>query len=67
MNTITIKPPKGLSLKKAKIALKNLNFTIVEEKDETKMSKQEFFTMVDEARAEKGVSTSIESLKNRYL
>lgn len=52
MNTITIQPPKGLSLEKAKIALKNLNFTIIEENDPTKMSKEEFFAMVDKARKE---------------
>lgn len=39
----------------------------VEKKDPTKMTKEEFFTMVDEAREEKGVDTSIESLKRRYL
>lgn len=47
MNTITIQPPKGLSLKKAKIALKNLNFTIIEEKDDSKMTKEEFYDKIE--------------------
>ena len=31
METLTIKPPKGLSLEDAKIALERLNFQIIEE------------------------------------
>ena len=31
METLTIKPPKGISLEDAKIALERLNFQIIEE------------------------------------
>lgn len=68
MNTITIQPPKGLSLKKAKTALKNLNFTIIEEKDPTKMSKEEFKTMLDNAEKTKSevIIDSKEGLSNLF-
>ena len=35
METLTIKPPKGVSLSDAKIALERLNFEIIEEQEYT--------------------------------
>lgn len=67
MNTLTIKPPKGLSLKKAKIALKNLNFIIIEEEDDAKMTKEEFFAKIDRARAGKKVKMSREEMTKLLL
>ena len=41
--TLTIEPPKGVSLEAAKQALTNLKFKIVEEIDDTEMSEEDFF------------------------
>ena len=51
--TLTIEPPKGISLEEAKLALKSLKFKILKVTDDTEMTEQEFFSMVDKARAEK--------------
>jgi hypothetical protein len=66
--TLTIEPPKGVSLEAAKQALTNLKFKIVEEiDDDTEMSEEDFFSMIDEARAGKMTKVSREDMQKMLL
>lgn len=47
--------------------LKKIGVLVKEEKDDTKMSKEDFFAMIDEARRQPTRRVTIEELKNRYL
>ena len=38
--TLTIEPPKGISLEEAKLALKSLKFKILKVTDDTEMTEQ---------------------------
>lgn len=72
VGTLTIKPPKGISLEEAKSALKILKFKvikeeIIEEKDDTKMSKEEFFAKIDRARTGKKYRISMEEMQKILL
>lgn len=50
---------KALGAKKLKISM--------EQDDETKMTKKDFFAKIDKAKNEKGTETSIEQLKKTFL
>lgn len=65
--TLTIEPPKGVSLEAAKQALTNLKFKIVEEIDDTEMSEEDFFSMIDEARAGEMTKVSREDMQKMLL
>ncbi len=65
--TLTIEPPKGISLEEAKLALKSLKFKILKVTDDTEMTEQEFFSMVDKARAEKKTKVSKEQMRKMLL
>ena len=66
--TLTIEPPKGVSLEAAKQALTNLKFKIVEEiDDDTEMLEEDFFSMIDEARAGKMTKVSREDMQKMLL
>ena len=66
--TLTIEPPKGVSLEAAKQALTNLKFKIVEKiDDDTEMSEEDFFSMIDEARAGKMTKVSREDMQKMLL
>ena len=66
--TLTIEPPKGVSLEAAKQALTNLKFKIVEEvDDDTEMAEEDFFSMIDEARAGKMTKVSREDMQKMLL
>lgn len=70
--TLTIQPPKGISLEEAKSALKMLKFKVIkeeviEEKDDTKMTKEEFFAKIDRARAGKKHRISMEEMQKMLL
>ena len=66
VGTLVIQPPKGMSLEEAKTALKMLKFKILLEDtlevDPTKMSKEEYFAIIDKARAEKKTKASKQEL-----
>lgn len=66
VGTLVIQPPKGMSLEEAKTALKMLKFKILledtSEVDPTKMSKEEYFAIIDKARAEKKTKASKQEL-----
>lgn len=72
LGTLTIQPPKGISLEEAKSALKMLKFKVIkeeviEEKDDTKMTKEDFFAMIDKARAGKKYKISREEMRKMLL
>lgn len=70
--TLTIQPPKGISLEEAKSALKMLKFKVIkeeviEEKDDTKMSKEAFYEMVEKASKSDKRSITLQEFENKYL
>ena len=77
METLTIRPPKGVSLDKAKLALENLNFEIITNTKDSVQVSPEVLNMIDEALEEekKGIFISNEGptrckrvhSKNSYL
>ena len=60
METLTIRPPKGVSLDKAKLALENLNFEIITNTNDSVQVSPEVLNMIDEALEEekKGIFIS---------
>ena len=52
METLTIRPPKGVSLDKAKLALENLNFEIITNTKDSVQVSPEVLNMIDEALEE---------------
>ena len=78
METLTIRPPKGVSLDKAKLALENLNFEIITNTKDSVQVSPEVLNMIDEVLEEekKGIFISNEASparckrvhsKNSYL
>ena len=77
MKTLTIRPSKGVSLDKAKLALENLNFEIITNTKDSVQVSPEVLNMIDEALEEekKGIFISNEGparckrvhSKNSYL
>ena len=63
METLTIRPPKGVSLDKAKLALENLNFEIITNTKDSVQVSPEVLNMIDEALEEekKGIFISNEA------
>ena len=64
METLTIRPPKGVSLDKAKLALENLNFEIITNTKDSVQVSPEVLNMIDEALEEekKGIFISNEAV-----
>ena len=64
METLTIRPPKGVSLDKAKLALENLNFKIITNTKDSVQVSPEVLNMIDEALEEekKGIFISNEAV-----
>ena len=77
METLTIRPPKSVSLDKAKLALENLNFEIITNTNDRVQVSPEILNMIDDALEEekKGIFISNEVVqearefiqKNGYL
>lgn len=67
--TIKIEDANASLLEEVKAFLleKKIVFSIEKQKDDTKMSKEAFFAMIDEARRQPTRRVTIEELKNRYL
>lgn len=63
METLTIRPPKGVSSDKAKLALENLNFEIITNTKDSVQVSPEVLNMIDEALEEekKGIFISNEA------
>ena len=63
METLTIRPPKGVSSDKAKLALENLNFEIITNTNDSVQVSPEVLNMIDEALEEekKGIFISNEA------
>ena len=63
METLTIRPSKGVSLDKAKLALENLNFEIITNTKDSVQVSPEVLNMIDEALEEekKGIFISNEA------
>ena len=68
METLTIRPPKGVSLDKAKLALENLNFEIITNTKDSVQVSPEVLNMIDEALEEekKGIFISNEAVLARF-
>ena len=64
METLTIRPPKGVSSYKAKLALENLNFEIITNTNDSVQVSPEVLNMIDEALEEekKGIFISNEAV-----
>ena len=64
MKTLTIRPSKGVSLDKVKLALENLNFEIITNTKDSVQVSPEVLNMIDEALEEekKGVFISNEAV-----
>ena len=64
METLTIRPPKGVSLDKSKLALENLNFEIITNTNDSVQVSPEVLNMIDEALEEekKGIFISNEAV-----
>ena len=64
MKTLTIRPSKGVSLDKAKLALENLNFEIITNTKDSVQVSPEVLNMIDEALEEekKGIFISNEAV-----
>ena len=63
METLTIRPPKGVSSDKAKLALENLNFEIITNTNDSVQVSPEVLNMIDEVLEEekKGIFISNEA------
>ena len=63
MKTLTIRPSKGVSLDKVKLALENLNFEIITNTKDSVQVSPEVLNMIDEALEEekKGIFISNEA------
>ena len=59
METLTIRPPKGVSLDKAKLALENLNFEIITNTKDSVQVSPEILNMIDDALEEEKKSIFI--------
>ena len=64
MKTLTIRPSKGVSLDKVKLALENLNFEIITNTKDSVQVSPEVLNMIDEALEEekKGIFISNEAV-----
>lgn len=65
--TIKIENANTSILEEIKAFLREKKVAFSVEKDDTKMSKEAFFAMIDEARKQPTRRVTIEELKNRYL
>lgn len=67
METLKVHPPKGITLRQAKSVLKSLNFVVIEEKDDAKMTKEEYYAMIEKASQEESVHISREDMRKLLL
>ena len=67
METLTIRPPKCVSLDKAKLALENLNFEIITNTKDSVQVSPEVLNMIDDALEEEKKSIFISNEVSRKI